>query len=190
VKAQYSFLYLGYKMSHFYWEFVILYRKLLIAFISVYLANISVHIQALSLMLVLIGSLILQAKHEPFSEPQLNELEFRSIMTSAVTIYCGLFYLSEDLEEVSKLGLFVLILGLNINFVCLWLTSYSFLWLSRLAQLYPIFFIRYCWFYPDLVRQARDEIEAISLMTDQRTQPLNLEVTLKDFYIAICRAQA
>jgi hypothetical protein len=187
VKAQYSFLYLGYKMSHFYWEFVILYRKLLIAFISVYLANISVHIQALTVMLVLLATLVLQAKHEPFSEPQLNELEFRSIMTSSVTIYCGLLYLTDDLEEAMKVILFVLIVAINAYFFLYWIRCYLFMWLSTLAQSYPSTVLKYCWFYPNLVRLANRELEGI-MTTSQTRQPEVLE-DMRSFYLEIVKVK-
>jgi hypothetical protein len=187
VKAQYSFLYLGYKMSHFYWEFVILYRKLIIAFISVFLINISVHIQALTVLLVLLGALVLQAKHEPFTEPQLNELEFRSILTSLVTIYCGLFYLTEDLEEVMKVILFLLIVTLNAYFILYWIGSYLFIWLSTLAQSYPSIVLRYCWFYPSLARVANRELEGI-MITRQTCQPEVLD-DMRSFYIEVARTK-
>jgi len=33
-------------------------------------------------------------KYRPFSHPQLNNLENFSLISSTVTIYCGLYYLS------------------------------------------------------------------------------------------------
>jgi hypothetical protein len=185
VKAQYSFLYLGYKMSHFYWEFVILYRKLLIAFISVYLANISVHVQALTVMLVILGALVLQVKYQPFSDPKLNELEFRSVLTSSVTIYCGLFYLTDDLEEIMKVVLFLLIVGVNAYFLLYWLESYLFMWLVTLAQSYPRTVVKFCWFYSKLARVANKELEGI-LIPQQKRQPEVLD-NMRAFYLEIVK---
>ena len=56
MKSTLGFLYLGYDDHRFYWEFVILYRKISIAFISVFLASISVDVQALAVMCVLLMS--------------------------------------------------------------------------------------------------------------------------------------
>ena len=42
VKMKYGFLYLGYNEKSSYWEFIILYRKLMMAFVSVFLSTISV----------------------------------------------------------------------------------------------------------------------------------------------------
>ena len=42
IKLKYGFLFLGYDDGSFYWEFVIMSRKVTIAFISVFLESISV----------------------------------------------------------------------------------------------------------------------------------------------------
>jgi hypothetical protein len=56
MKRTLGFLYLGYVDHKFYWEFVILYRKISIAFISVFLVSISIDVQALAVMCVLLTS--------------------------------------------------------------------------------------------------------------------------------------
>ena len=43
-KAKYGFLYGGYYETRYYWEFMILYRKICIIFISVFLAAVSTNI--------------------------------------------------------------------------------------------------------------------------------------------------
>ena len=40
-KRPYGFLYLGYKKNRYYWEFIILYRKLIMIFISVFMSTFS-----------------------------------------------------------------------------------------------------------------------------------------------------
>lgn len=40
----YGFLYNGYKMSHYYWEIIIMYRKVLIVFVNVFLGLISIEV--------------------------------------------------------------------------------------------------------------------------------------------------
>ena len=42
VKMKYGFLYIGYRKGTFIWEFVILYRKIAIVFVSVFLAAVNV----------------------------------------------------------------------------------------------------------------------------------------------------
>ena len=57
----------------------------------------------------------------PFEIEKLNKLEQMSILTSAITIYCGLLYLTDDMGEGMKIFLFILILLSNAVFFITWL---------------------------------------------------------------------
>jgi hypothetical protein len=98
-RERYGFLYNGYKKSFYFWESVNMYRKISIIFISVFLRIAGVITQALVVFLVLILFLILNIKLQPFAFQSLNDMEVLSIITAMLTIYCGLFYLS-DMPEV------------------------------------------------------------------------------------------
>ena len=50
----------------------------------------------------------------------LNECETRSILVSAVTIYCGLYYLTGHLTETTKFAFFVFIVTANAYFLVYW----------------------------------------------------------------------
>jgi hypothetical protein len=120
-KLRFGFLYNGYRSMNFYWEFVILYRKVLIISISVFFTTISVNIQALAALLVLILSLYIQMRTQPFTQAILNTMEARGILSGSVTIYCGLFYLTNDLDDSTKYFFFGVILSVNVYFVSYWL---------------------------------------------------------------------
>jgi hypothetical protein len=98
-REKYGFLYNGYKKTYYFWESVNMYRKISIIFVSVFLRVAGVITQALVIFLVLILFLILNIKLQPFTFQSLNDMEILSIITSMLTIYCGLFYLS-DMPEV------------------------------------------------------------------------------------------
>ena len=67
VRKMYGFLFNGYTKTEYYWEFVILYRKILIISCSVFIANLaSVSIQALTVMILLVISLVMQLKYNPY----------------------------------------------------------------------------------------------------------------------------
>ena len=120
-KLKFGFIVNGYTHSRFFWEFVVLYRKVLVVCLSVFLSGQSTDIQALSLMIVLIIAFILQRKNKPFVTEQLNNLESRGILVSAVTIYCGMFFISSDISRDAVLGLFAVIILINVYFVVYWL---------------------------------------------------------------------
>jgi hypothetical protein len=90
-----GFLYRGYSTDHFYWEIVIMYRKILLIFISVFISSYGTMAQALIVFVVVIGFLLINNKKKPFQTKALNDLETLSLSTSMITIYCGLFYVSD-----------------------------------------------------------------------------------------------
>ena len=120
LKLRLGFVYNGYEYSKYYWEFVILYRKILIITVAVFLTNISTSIQALTVMMLLIAAFSLQIKHKPFAIAEMNDLEVRGILVSAVTIYCGLYYMTNDLDQISQVIMFVIVLVVNAYFLVLW----------------------------------------------------------------------
>jgi hypothetical protein len=121
VKVRFGFLYNGYEEHTFYWEFVIMYRKIMIIACSVFLGTISIPVQALTCFLVLIVALHLQNQIQPFDRYELNQMEIRAIIVATVTIYCGLYYLTDDLNEVSKINLFVIMIVSNVYFLVYWI---------------------------------------------------------------------
>jgi hypothetical protein len=97
---RYSFLYKGYEPQWFFWEFVILYRKVAIVGSSVFLSVVSIKVQSLTVLAILLLSIYLQLRYQPFNDITLNKLEVKSILVSAVTIYAGLYY---DTKSISKI---------------------------------------------------------------------------------------
>ena len=126
VQMQYSFLYKGYQRNRYYWEFVILYRKITLVMVLVFLASYSAAIQAQTILAILLFSVIFQIYIQPFNISIMNSLEAKSILASAVTIYCGLYYESDALgnchiDPSSKIGLFLVILVANGYFLGSWI---------------------------------------------------------------------
>ena len=121
VKARYGFLYNGYEITTYFWEFVILYRKILIVTILVFVVQRSTRIAALCCLIVLITSLHFQYKIEPFNRKEYNDMELRSIMVATVTLYCGLFYLTKNLSVGEKYTILALMLAVNLYFLIWWL---------------------------------------------------------------------
>ena len=116
----FGFLYNGYKFQNYYWEIIILYRKVLIVFVLVFLALVSIEVQALVALFIMMMSLVFHAKNLPFEKPHQNMLETQSIIAASITIYCGLYYLSNSLNEATKIIFFVLIILVNLRFFFSW----------------------------------------------------------------------
>eukprot|EP00347_Sterkiella_histriomuscorum_P009615 403340531 len=139
-RAQFGFLYRGYKKQFYYWEIIIMYRKIFLIFISVYIVGSGIITQALIIFMTLIAFLLITMKKKPFQTVVLNNLEIISLITCSITIFCGLFFIldvntvevNEDststssntsgvyLSENSKLAFFFVIVLSNVIFFTYW----------------------------------------------------------------------
>jgi hypothetical protein len=136
MKCRFGFFYNGFKKTHFYWEFLILYRKIIIINLVVFVGNQSIPIQALSIMVILLVFLALQFWQQPYTSAALNTMELRAILVAGITIYCGLYYLTGSSSEGFKVVLFIMIVVVNSYFI------YNFLHelLKTLLQLFATHF--------------------------------------------------
>ena len=50
-------------------------------------------------------------------------MEIRAIIVAAVTIYCGLYYLTRDINEFSKIILFGVMIAANAYFLTYWVVK-------------------------------------------------------------------
>ena len=119
VKVKFGFVIQDFKAEKYYWEFVIMYRKLLIIAFSVFTCS-EVEVESLSIMIVLLICFYLNIKVNPYFCPALNTMESKSILVSVVTIYCGLYYLTQ-ITYISKVFLFVVLVASNAVFLIHWL---------------------------------------------------------------------
>ncbi|CDW75877.1 UNKNOWN [Stylonychia lemnae] len=99
IRQRFGFLYRGYRKDYYYWEIVIMYRKILIIFTAVFISNFGIVAQALIVFFILIIFLMINFKKQPFNTLILNDLETLSLITSMITIYCGLFFILNKPKE-------------------------------------------------------------------------------------------
>ncbi len=137
VKEKFGFLYNGYQVELFFWEIVIMYRKIAMIFIAVFIQPQGVITQAMIVFVIMIGFLIANLKKKPYVSIALNDLETFSLITSAVSIYCGIFFIADvpskdmasvpasvkgiiNLSETMRLFFFMVIMISNIVFFGYW----------------------------------------------------------------------
>ena len=157
VKEKFGFLFNGYKRKYYYWEIAIMYRKVLMIFISVFLNRIGLIVQALVILIVLVFFIQVNNLRRPFADRALNEIENLSLLTATVTIYCGIFFLSAEdktsqsfdknrdfsLDESGSVILFLLITGSNILFILVWSIKFYFIVREMVREKYPEHYIRF-----------------------------------------------
>jgi len=159
VKSKYGFLYIGFKPENFFWEFIITYRKIAIAFTSVFLSTISAEIQALTVMIVILIALYLQLRYLPYEVDDLNMVEARAIIVAGITIYSGLYFLTNDLGEGTKIFLFLVIVLSNAYFITLWTFGISKSLIVKLSVHYPYQVLKCCGCIPTMKDAAMKAVK-------------------------------
>lgn len=125
IRLMFSFLYKGYKPEWYFWEFVILYRKIGVVSIAVFLSTMVVTVQALSMLAIVLLSFFLQLFIKPFNAPTFNSLELKALLASFLTIYAGLYFDTNSIckfhaDSALNYVLFVIILLANVYFLFEW----------------------------------------------------------------------
>ncbi len=96
-KMTYGFLYNGYRLPQaYFWEIVIMNRKIVIIFIQVFLAKEGKIVQALTMLVFLALNMGITSIKRPFENFWLNSLEELSLLSSTITVFCGIFFIAND----------------------------------------------------------------------------------------------
>ena len=120
----YGFLYSGYKKEYWYWEILVLLRKISVAAISVFLSaevssandlqvNSSQYQQGLLATLVISVALYIQLKLEPYEGADLNGVESMGLVVSVMSLYLGLWTFYGKENYVIDTTVTVLVFGIN-----------------------------------------------------------------------------
>ena len=150
IKLRFGFLYMGYLPPYYFWEFVTLARKIAVLSVLSFTSSASVQLQALTVLIVLLLALLLQLRFQPFLSAELNRLEFKSILTSAVTLICGLYYLTSGLNVWLQLFLLVLIIAANSYFLVSWVKCLLVVYAVQVAAYCPTCCPMLCDWFPSL----------------------------------------
>lgn len=130
---KYGYFYFGYDKQFFFWDMVILLRKISILLIDVFfLTKFNqelVNQPVLAIFLVLFISLYIQLIYQPYRKDKLNlinSLENKSLIALVGTVYVGLLNKEMVFGEtsISSLVLFIFVFFINLNFAIFWLLAF------------------------------------------------------------------
>lgn len=102
IKMRYGLLFLGTQPQFYFWEVIILIRKLLVIFASNFLASVSEIIQCLSIILVVIANMMYAIRYRPFQSDLGNYTNLFSQVVQLIRIYCGIYYITAAGDDYSK----------------------------------------------------------------------------------------
>ena len=112
--------------ERYYWEVVLISRKVLIIASAVFLSTVSPESQVLVNLLILAVSLMVHSQLQPYYTRTLNSMETYSLIVAIITMYAGMFYVTGRwYDYMNKYGLkwffFFTIVIPNILFLAYWL---------------------------------------------------------------------
>ena len=136
VKQYFLILYQGLKPEVYYWEFVNSLRKVLILLTLTVLISYNPFYKILVSVLILIISVRVQLRLEPYSDDKNNEIELLAIYTGSLTLFSGIIF-SDDKNDIGwvNLLLFIAVLVANITFIVKWVH----LFFECMSEKYKIF---------------------------------------------------
>ena len=102
VKKELGFLYTGYKYSAYYWEEVIMIRKMIIIFVATFISTQGKIYQTLVVQIIVAMFLAAHCAKKPFQDASLNWLEGLSLGATFITMYAGYFFLAGVKEGESS----------------------------------------------------------------------------------------
>ena len=95
----YRFLYGGYKIEAYFWEAVIMLRKVSLNVVLVVMAPSPPLAQALTVLLVLIIFLGFHIRVRPYNNDRLNNIEMGSLLLSGSVLYAGIYLFNDDVRR-------------------------------------------------------------------------------------------
>ena len=92
VARKYSFIYNGYTKKKFYWEFIIMIRKIVIICVIIFAGMYSTNLQIFMSLVAILVSYMLHTINNPYSNKNLNDIEKASLFSLGIVILCALYY--------------------------------------------------------------------------------------------------
>jgi hypothetical protein len=117
VRATLGFLFAGYRRSAYYWEAVVMLRKVAVAAIAVFLAPQGVTVQTYAAIFLVFLLALAQAMKRPFASRRLNRLELTALVASFVTFEAGLFLSTDESTDAVRVIATMAIFVANIAFL-------------------------------------------------------------------------
>jgi len=111
VKLKFGFLFDGYERRYFFWELWVMMRKICVIFVTVFLTPYGPMTEALAGLSIGVFALVLHLCSDPYIDNDLNHLESGSLYATIITLICGLFFYSHELDEaIGALMLFIVVI--------------------------------------------------------------------------------
>jgi hypothetical protein len=89
----------GYRKDHWYWEVIVCMRKVLLSMISVFMGQYGPELQFFFASLLLVSCMVMHIDAKPFANKQLNTIETAGLGILFLSLYNGMFFFWNLLDE-------------------------------------------------------------------------------------------
>ncbi|KXZ48361.1 hypothetical protein GPECTOR_28g768 [Gonium pectorale] len=123
----YGFMYNDYSRSCYFWDSLVMLRKLGIVIVIVFLQEEGAGMQVLASLGIIIIATLAQISIKPFKHARMNELERLSLFATIALLYCALYF-SSDIPRAAKAVIGFLLVVFNVVVIAffVWHIAYEF----------------------------------------------------------------
>lgn len=111
----YSFIFRGYSTRFFFWEIVVVSRKICLGFIAVFLSG-RIHVQSLLAVLLVVVCGSMQLRWLPFLHDRMNFAESTSLLLSFLIFFLGQFLFVDGVTLGGRVAVSVIIVVANLSY--------------------------------------------------------------------------
>ena len=126
IRSKVAFLSRGLRTEYWHWEFVIMFRKIIVAIIATYSRSLWNRLYLIQWTLVVF--LCLNVLYHPFTAGANHVTETMALGAQIVTMNLALIYFTDDLSELVRNITGIVLLVLKIGTSIGWLTAYIYVW--------------------------------------------------------------
>eukprot|EP00741_Cyanophora_paradoxa_P019672 tig00021137_g18990.t1 len=119
LRVRFAFLARGFRPEYIYFEAFNLVKKQLVIFIAVFLSQ-KIMVQGLLALGLLVVANVYLARAQPYEHRELNALDVAQATVVSLTVFGGLFFGTNTLEEGQNVIIAIVLLAMNVAFLGLW----------------------------------------------------------------------
>ena len=133
IRRKYGFLYNGYRNKYYFWEFVEIYKKILLIFLINYF-DLSIETKSLCFLLILFLSCAVLKEKQPYLTKELNKVAFLGELAMIITLFFGLLAYAGDEVFIIVWGYLSMALA-NITFIIYFLLRVSIVYKRKIENI-------------------------------------------------------
>lgn len=172
-----SFIYKGFKLDKYYWEFVVLLRKYFLIIVAIFGSFYTSFFQVYIAVYIILVTLFIQIKGDPYLNQKLNKLEQTGLICALILSLAGLYFHSVDMIPGLTHIVIIIAIGSNIYFILIWVKEFWISMKMKIALIVKRYFLkgdnfkRYALKYPKITKLLFTPEQLKILIGEKKEEP-------------------